>query len=345
MPNHTVTVLCVTSDPASTNTDLTDRLLAAIRAETGNPDLGWALPPEPLIGGFWATMFIVEMSGAPKAMRGRKVARLMPDAATAAHETAVQQWVHDAGVPAPAIRAAGQPSALLAEAWSLMDFAPGQPLLSGLSAVQAVRQARTIARRMPDLLAQAAARLHSCEIHALASALAVTGRDPTITAFIHRLGETAELAGRTDLAAHALRLEAAAPSSTVLCHGDLHPFNLLVDGDDWTLIDWSTAVIADAHYDLAFTTLMLGNPPLGGPRPIQAIAGALGAALARRFLRRYEHHSGTSIDLARLKWGRQVHALRALVEIAGWEAAGTLAAHASHPWLQMRAIFERELAS
>ncbi|MBK6671255.1 MAG: phosphotransferase [Actinobacteria bacterium] len=41
-------------------------------------------------------------------------------------------------------------------------------------------------------------------------------------------------------------------------------FNLLVDGDRWTLIDWSTAVLADPHYDLAFTDLMLRNPPLGG---------------------------------------------------------------------------------
>lgn len=41
----------------------------------------------------------------------------------------------------------------------------------------------------------------------------------------------------------------------------LSPFNLLVDGDRWTLIDWSTAVLADPHYDLAFTTLMLATPP------------------------------------------------------------------------------------
>jgi aminoglycoside phosphotransferase (APT) family kinase protein len=49
----------------------------------------------------------------------------------------------------------------------------------------------------------------------------------------------------------------------VIRHGDLQPFDLLVDCERWALIDWSTAVVADPHYDLAFTTLMLANPPLG----------------------------------------------------------------------------------
>ena len=94
-------------------------------------------------------------------------------------------------------------------------------------------------------------------------------------------------------------------NTRVICHGDLHPFNLLVDGDDWTLIDWSTAVVADPHYDLAFTTLMLANPPLGGPAPVRATTRMIGTRIANRFLRSYEQRTGRSVDANRLNWGRR----------------------------------------
>ena len=109
------------------------------------------------------------------------------------------------------------------------------------------------------------------------------------------------------------------------------------------LIDWSTAVLADPHYDLAFTTLMLANPPLGGPAPLRAATRAIGTRLANRFLRSYEQQSGRSVDPERLGWGRRAHALRALVEIATWEANDTIDAHRGHPWLTMRPMLEREL--
>ncbi|MGP0027049.1 MAG: phosphotransferase, partial [Streptosporangiaceae bacterium] len=36
----------------------------------------------------------------------------------------------------------------------------------------------------------------------------------------------------------------ARPAPDVICHGDLHPFNLLRDGARVTLLDWSTALLA-----------------------------------------------------------------------------------------------------
>lgn len=150
---------------------------------------------------------------------------------------------------------------------------------------------------------------------------------------------------RHDFADTARQLAVRAPETYVVCHGDLHPFNLLVDDDQWTLIDWSAAVIADPHYDLAFTSLMLANPPLGGPAPVRAAARAIGARLAHRFLRSYEQLSGNPIDPDRLTWGRQVHALRALVELNTWEAQGTADTHTGHPWFALRAHFEAQLTT
>jgi aminoglycoside phosphotransferase (APT) family kinase protein len=131
----------------------------------------------------------------------------------------------------------------------------------------------------------------------------------------------------------------------VICHGDLHPFNLLVDGKRWTIIDWSTAVVTDPHYDLGFTTLMLANPPLVGPAPLGAVARRIGNRLARRFLRTYGSLTGTPADPERLAWARSVHALRALTEVATWEHQDRIAAHRGHPWLALRPVLEAELGS
>jgi len=78
-------------------------------------------------------MYDVELAGAPFDLDGRLVARMMPEPATATFETAVQRHLTRFEFPVPAIRCAAGPSLDLDRAWSLMDFAPGQPLLAGLS--------------------------------------------------------------------------------------------------------------------------------------------------------------------------------------------------------------------
>jgi aminoglycoside phosphotransferase (APT) family kinase protein len=321
----------------------TDGLLTALRRHAEQPGLAWGVPPLRLAGGFWAEMYVVELADAPPGLDGRLVARIMPDPATAAFETAVQRHLVNCGFPVPAIRCADGPSSALDRAWSLMDFAPGQPLLAGLDAGSAIKQIPTMLRRLPDTLADAAVALHRCPVDALRDDRAAGAHQRDIREFLARLGAQADIVGRRDLRRAAERLADAAHGSRVICHGDLHPFNLLVDGDRWTLIDWSAAVFADAHYDLAFTTLMLANPPLGGPAPIRAIARRIGERLARRFLRTYEQRSGQPLDRIRLEWGHQAHALRALVEIATWEANDGIDAHRGHPWLTMRPILERQL--
>jgi aminoglycoside phosphotransferase (APT) family kinase protein len=321
----------------------TDGLLAAMRRRTNRPTIAWAVPPAPLAGGFWAEMYAVELSDPPPELDCRLVARIMPDPATAAFETAVQRHLARLGFPVPSIRCADGPSSELDRAWSLMDFVPGQPLLTGLRASTAIRQAPLLLRRLPDLLADAAATLHHCPLDGMHGQLDGHTRQPDIHDFLERLAAHANAIGRHDLARIAEHLAATTHDTRAICHGDLHPFNLLVDGDRWTLIDWSAAVVADPHYDLAFTTLMLANPPLGGPAPIRAATRTIGTRLANRFLQTYEQRTGRPVDPSRLAWGREAHALRALVEIATWEANDELDAHRGHPWLTMRRVLERHL--
>ena len=180
----------------------TDGLLAALRRHTGTPDMAWSCPPVPLAGGFWAEMYVIELADPPTELDGRLVARIMPDPATAAFETAVQRHLNRCGFPAPTIRCAGGPSIELDRAWSVMDFAPGQPMLAGLSASKAIKQAPTLLRRLPDLLADAAAALHDCPIDGLHVELASPARQPDIEHFLERVAAQAGTVGRPDLARH-----------------------------------------------------------------------------------------------------------------------------------------------
>jgi aminoglycoside phosphotransferase (APT) family kinase protein len=326
-------------------TTTTDLLLAALRQQTGIEDLNWARIPQPLAGGFWAEMYDVELIDTTGQLTERFVARIMPDPDTAEFETAVQRYVHRCGLSVPAVRCAAGPGEHLDRAWMLMDYASGQPLLSGLSATNALRQVPTLLRRLPVVLADATANLHRCPTDGLEHELTDGERPANIDSFLQRVEEQAVSIDRHDLADTARHLAAQAPTTQVICHGDVHPFNLLVDDDQWTLIDWSAAVIADPHYDLAFTTLMLANPPLGGAAPVRAAARMIGSRLAHRFLLSYEQLSGNPIDPDRLTWGRQVHALRALVELNTWEAQGTADTHAGHPWFALRPHFEAQLTT
>lgn len=237
-----------------------DQLLAAVRHHAGIGHLRWAAPPQPLTGGFWAEMYTVELADAPSHLAGPLVARIMPDPAAAAYETAIHRHAHHCGLPVPAVRAASGPTTELDRAWILMDHAPGHPLLTGLSAARAIRHAPTLTRRLPDLLAEAAAGLHRSPIDS--HRLDDHRERGDIHAVLRRIADQADAIGRDDLATTADRLAEQAPDTRVICHGDLHPFNLLVDNEQWTLIDWSAAVFADPHYDLAFTTMLLAHPAL-----------------------------------------------------------------------------------
>ncbi len=110
------------------------------------------------------------------------------------------------------------------------------------------------------------------------------------------------------------------------------------------LIDWTVARVAHPGFTLAFTDLMLTHPPLDLSRPAMAAIGIVGRRMARQFHRRYREVAPanalvTADDLA---WHRQVHALRILVELAEWKAAGTPPVE-GHPWTVLEFVMRAEL--
>lgn len=303
-----------------------DQLLDAVRHATGRAETEWAHPPVPLTGGFWAEMWRVALAG-PDELTQPLVARVMPDAAVGARETAVQDSLARSGYPTPAVRLSAPPGPHLDAAWMLMDHASGDPLLSSLSGARAIVELPRIARTIPERLAHHAASLHRVDPAMLEDAL-------DLPPLIDRLRDQAATIVRPDLEQVANRLRDRRPGGgrAVICHGDLHPFNILSHPHGDTVLDWSAAAITDPAHDIAFTRLLLKRPPLPAPRLVQPVIAGAGRALAHRFVSTYNRVAHQPVDPPLLEWFTDVHALRILTEVGTWYAEGVRDHHADHPF-------------
>jgi aminoglycoside phosphotransferase (APT) family kinase protein len=319
--------------------DLGHRLLDVLREATKTPGLELDGEPRQLTGGFWAELLAFRLLDAPDGWGGELVARVMPDPGIAAKESVIQAEVATQGFPTPAVHLAGGPDDGLGRAFMVMDLADGAPMLDGLGGAGAIASLRTLARRLPSALGEAMAALHRLDVAPVRARLArPDGSGPAVELgdYLARLDAGAASLDRQDLAAAARWLEANPPPSEaeVICHGDLHPFNLLVDAQGTvTVLDWSAALLAPAAYDVAFTSLLLSEPPLTVPRPLAPLIRSAGRFLARRFRHAYASAVNGDVDPVSLRWHEGVVCLRALVEVAHWAAAGELDAHRGHPWL------------
>jgi aminoglycoside phosphotransferase (APT) family kinase protein len=260
----------------------------------------------------------------------------MPDAVVARKETIFQAAVADAGFRTPVVRASGSPDDGLGRAFMVMDRADGAPLIPGLAGVGALVAGLRQAGRMPEVLASTMAALHALDPEAVRDQLASVGDLPiTVDQMLPMLRDWAVRFQRDDLTRAAAWLTAhpRPGEPEVICHGDVHPFNVLADGSQVTLLDWSSCLIAPRSYDVAFTTTLLSEPPLAVPGPLRPIVRRAGRLLASRFLRRYQAHAVTSISREDLRWHQAVVSLRALTEVASWDYDGIMGERAGHPWL------------
>ncbi len=328
---------------------LEDDLLEVLRSATATPSVTFDGRPGRLSGGFWAELVSFRLHGAPVGWQGDLVARVMPDPGTAAKETAIQAEVAAQGYPTPAVHLAGGPEDGVGQAFMIMDLATGGPLLGGLDGLVAIRALPRLARRLPKALATAMARLHGLDPEPVRARLSASGgRGLGIELMVAGLADGATVCNRADLAAAARWLEEHPPPAApeVICHGDLHPFNLLVAPDDTvTVLDWSAGLVAPAAYDVAFTSLLLSEPPLAVPSVARPLVRAAGRHLARRFRAIYARTAGTEIVPTSLRWHEGVVCLRALVEVAGWISAGTANGRDGHPWIISGPAFAARLAA
>ncbi len=306
-------------------------------------------PPERLNGGFWAELWSVVLAEVPAGWPDHLVIRIAPDRAPARWEIAAQRATAGQGFSTPAVRAWGGLEVDDRDRpWCVMDHADGAPLLAGLDGVSAIMRLPSVARRLPDDLARVMASLHGLDPQPLLTAFeGLHDRPCGVGAVLDHLAETARALDARDETATLERLRATIPGDpdVVICHGDLHPFNVLADGNTLTVIDWTAAQVAPAAFDVAFTSLLIEVPPLQAPPWLQATISFLAGRVARRFRRRYSHVRDRPIDGSAFKWFQDLHSVRLLLEVANWERNGELEAMAGHPFVGMAPTLRSRLAS
>ena len=313
---------------------LAPKLLAALRKQTWQPGLAYAVPPAPLGGGYWAQLYTFRLAQAPPELSGELVLRVMPASdEEARREAAAQTAAGAAGFPAPRVHVWGGHRDGLGFPYIVMSHVAGGTLRAGLS-----WSGKLSLSRLPVLLADTLAQLHAVDARPFEEALAKAGwpRQTTgLEAALAALAERAAPLASGDFAAGLAWLNAQrpAPGPRVVCHGDFHPLNLLiVDGRVSGLLDWSHALLADPEYDVAYAARLLAWWPLSFPvLPRGLLKLILGRPAAWQFAQTYRRRR--PFDPVRLRWHEALHAFRALVRVARARAGLTLPPlPPRHPW-------------
>ncbi|MBI5948281.1 MAG: phosphotransferase [Chloroflexi bacterium] len=102
---------------------------------------------------------------------------------------------------------------------------------------------------------------------------------------------------------------ASLPDGDRLCHGDFHPGQLLMDGDDPVTIDWSNATRGDPLGDYARTRVILsmGSLPPGTTLPLRVLTAVGRRLMVGAYVRGYERECAAPIDRERLEAWETVH--------------------------------------
>jgi aminoglycoside phosphotransferase (APT) family kinase protein len=180
-----------------------------------------------------------------------------------------------------------------------------------------------------DQLARLALRLH---------ALSTDGFPPDPATLVdHRLNLTRHVVGTLDrprLAAALERAEtlaeAAMDGPPVVCHGDFHPLNVMVDGDRASVIDWTDAGLGPREADVARTALIFHIAAIAAGSAVErAVLKRAGPRLSRRYLRTYE--AGARLDGTRMRVWEVLHGVHGWAQVEMLHAGGFDGATSAQP--------------
>ncbi|HLG48523.1 MAG TPA: phosphotransferase [Reyranella sp.] len=231
------------------------RLLTHLRGRLGEA-VGFAETPVPLSGGFDTTILAFRLSGAPPEWEGSLILRVMTRAdqgPRVLREAAVHQALVQAGFPAPRVFLHETELSPLGLPFLVMERLPGETMWSALA------KAGPLAfLTMPRRLAALHARLHRVSGEGLRESARALGVDPAVMgvqADLERLRRRIVRDGLDALlpAADWLLGHIPAPvQAEVICHGDFHPLNIMMEGGRVSgVIDWANVVICEPAYDIA----------------------------------------------------------------------------------------------
>jgi aminoglycoside phosphotransferase (APT) family kinase protein len=269
-------------------------------------------------GGFWAAIYGFELDDPPVDLAGPLVLRVMPNQNAGIRESIVQRTVAEQGYATPRVVLDGVDDAL-GGAFMVMRRVDGDDLLHDLGLTRMVLQFPKVARHLAAQLSRAAVELHELDPQPLIDRLRDVGVDVAALGVHARLEEidAAAAAGSTGFAELAAWLRSRRPVMTpvVVCHGDIHPFNMLETGDgSFELLDWTNANLCRREFDVGCTAALLNCAPLEVPRIARAPLRALTTSLSQRFIKAYREQAPINLDI--VEWFETLQYGRCLAEVA-----------------------------
>ncbi len=306
------------------------------------------------MGGADTRIFAFRLTNAPPWLAGSLILRLFAeddDPMRARWEAAIQTAIAGMGFAAPQVLVSHSQKDPIGAAFVVMRRLPGRPMLQATTLTKMLPEAVRMLRSYPALLAEYQLRLHALDANVLLHALEAEGfteggpreagvsrRALTLDGQLEQLAERIErlqLEGLCGALRWLFEHRPNDPPRPVICHGDFHPINILMqDGAVTGVIDWSMTTVADPAFDVANTRVLLGIAPVEVPAAIDAVAGTIRRVVVRRY-----HHAYLSRRTVDASNVRYFEALRCLVELA-WVGDRRAAGYGMlrNPWGSPRSV-------
>lgn len=302
--------------PEAADPEFADRLLAHLRRMGGMHSVEFAQPPSPITGGFETLIFAFELARAPAPFDRPLILRQFREADAGPRvrfEAAVHGALAQQGYPVPGVLDWSGDSHVIGGPFLILERAPGANLLA--------RVADPALLRFPATLAAAQLRLHELDPAPVLCAAAAAG---FAGEQLHPDAQLATVEARTLALGLAglepgvgwLRARRPAPAGpAVVCHGDFHPMNLLVQAGRVTgVVDWTlrNMKIAEPAYDVGATLVLISHAPVDLPWLLRGAARGLRRRLVRAYLARYQ--AGRALPAASLGYYEAQRLLLCLLE-------------------------------
>jgi aminoglycoside phosphotransferase (APT) family kinase protein len=294
--------------------EVAQRLIPYLCETSAAPSLRFKLPPTRMLGGFDTLVYAFELHAPPPPFDGPLVLRVYRDAygpERARREACIQNAVEALGFPTPRVLVICADRRVLGGAFQIMRRLPGRVMLHAMFGPRVLR--------MPAVLAGLQARLHGLDANAFVRRLEAEGcalGDVGVTADLRTLEQriaTADLVGLGAAIRWAQHEAPGPPAHQVVCHGDFHPLNVLLDGGAVSgVLDWAWARLADPAWDVGATVALMAHGPLALPAVLQRAVRAVRQWLIERYLQAYA--TLRPLDRAAVRYYEAVRCLGMLVE-------------------------------
>jgi len=295
--------------------------LVTLAAERFGGPVDLTAPAEALGAGFDSHIHTATLTGPtlPPAWREPLVVRLLP-AVDRMHqaraEAEVQRWCGERGYPVPEILLVLEPDEAFGLPAQVMVRAPGGTVLDALQA----RPWRAFA--LVDRLAALHVQLHALALDgwpASSDPMVLVDKRLSLPRRVVDEGGPARLAAALDAVTALVPI--AAEGEVVVCHGDFHPLNVVVEGAEAAVIDWTDAGLGPREADVARTLLLFRVAAVAADgRLARVVLRRVGPVLSRRYARTYA--GSAPLDERRMRAWEALHAVHGWAQVHTLHAGG-----------------------